>query len=256
MPDKLPITLQMYTVRDDAARDFAATAETIAKIGYVGVELAGYGSAKTAEAAKQILDTNGLMVAGMHVGLDLLETDLPKVIQDAVMLGAEFVVCPYLVEDRRKSVDDYRRLGSILNGIGARLRDSELQLCYHNHAFEFDKFGGDVYGFDALFAEADPELVKVEMDTFWVKKAGEDPAAYLRKYPGRVPIVHLKDMTAGENPTFAEVGEGIIDYPPLFEAAQVAGTLYYVVEQDRCENHPPLESVRISFENLKKMGMA
>ena len=256
MPDKLPITLQMYTVRDDAARDFAATAETLAQIGYAGVELAGYGSAKTAEAVRSILDDNGLMVAGMHVSLDVLENDLSKAIEEALMVGSEFISCPFLGADRRQSLDDYKRLGAILNDIGARLKESEIQLCYHNHDFEFEKFGGDVSGFDALFAAADKELVKVEMDTYWVKRAGEDPAAYLRKYAGRVPLVHLKDMTPGENPTFAEVGEGIIDYPSLFEAAKVGGALYYVVEQDRCEKHAPLESVRISFENLKKMGMA
>lgn len=253
MTEPLPIALQLYTVRDDAARDFAATIASVAKIGYAAVELAGYGSVKSAGPAKHILDDNGLIVAGQHVALDALETDLSRVIEDAQTLGTEFVVVPYLPAERRLSLDGYRQLASLLEEYGSTLRDAGLQLAYHNHDFEFQKFGGDIYGYDAFFGAADPELVKVEMDTFWVKKAGEDPAAYMRKYAGRVPLVHLKDMTPeGE---FAEVGEGTMDYPAIFSAASVAGTQFYIVEQDRCDKHAPLESARISFDNLRKLGV-
>ena len=253
MPSLIPISLQMYTVRDDAARDFAATIAEVARIGYAAVELAGYGSAETAAVARQILDDHGLIASGAHVGLEVLESDLPAAIEAANTLGAEFVIVPYLAGERRASLDAYRQTGVQLDEIGGKLKDAGLTLCYHNHDFEFNKFDGNEYGYDALFAAADPANLKVEMDSFWVKKAGEDPAAYLEHYAGRVPLVHLKDMTPDGN--FAEVGEGTMDFPAIFAAAPTAGIQFYVVEQDRCDNHAPLESIRISFENLKKMGM-
>ena len=252
---RLPITLQMYTVREDAARDFAQTIETVAQIGYAGVELAGYGSAKSAAEARRILDDNGLIAVGAHVALDTLEGNLPQAIEDAQALGNEYITCPFLNADRRGSIAGYSQLGMILNEIGAKIKDAGLQLCYHNHDFEFETFGGETTGFDALYAASDPDLVQIELDVFWVKRAGLNPVDIMHKYRGRVPFLHIKDMTAGDKPTFAEVGEGITDFAPIFAAAPDAGTLFYVVEQDQCVNHAPLESVRISFENLKKMGM-
>ena len=182
-----------------------------------------------------------------------METDLNKVIEEAQLMGYEYVSVPYLADNRRETVDAYRALGEELNTIGQTLKDAGIQLCYHNHDFEFNKFGGDTYGFDALFASAKPDLLMVEMDTFWVKKAGESPAEYVRKYKNRVPLVHLKDMTIDGK--FAEVGEGTIDYNELLPACEESGVRFYIVEQDKTFNHEPLESVRISFENLKKIGV-
>ena len=252
MSNTIPVALQMYTVREEADKDFAGTVQQVAAIGYYGVELAGY-AGHTAAEVKQILEDNNLKVVGGHVGIDAMQGDPDKVIAEYTAFGAKYVTVPYIGEEWRGSLDDYQRLGATLAEIGAKLQPAGLTLCYHNHAFEFDKFGGDTYGFDAIFAAADPSLLKVEMDTFWVKKGGEDPAAYLRKYANRVPLVHLKDMS--EDGDFAPVGEGNIDYPSLFAAAEeAAGTEYYIVEQDSCKTAPPLESIAISFANLKKWG--
>jgi len=252
MPDKLPVTLQMYTLRDDASRDFAGTIKKVAEIGYAGVELAGY-AGHTAAEVKKILDDNGLTAVGGHIGYDRIANELAAVIDETKVLGAKYVIVPWIGDEWRKSLDDYKRLGAALAGQGAKLKSAGLTLCYHNHAFEFEKFGGDTYGYDALFAAAGPD-VKVEMDTFWVKKGGEDPAAYLRKYAGRVPLVHIKDMSADGD--FAPVGEGVIDYVSLFAAAEASGAEYYVVEQDVCKTATPIESVTISFRNLQKWGKA
>lgn len=255
MSTKLPVALQLYTVRDEAARDFAGTIKAVAEIGYAGVEVAGYGSL-TAGEVKRILDDNGLFVAGIHTGLEAMENDLGSVIESAVTLGSEFVVCPYIADNRRATLDDYRQVGASLDRIGGELKSADLQLAYHNHAFEFDRFGGEAYAYDVLMEVTDPERVQIEMDTFWVQKGGEDPAAYLRKYASRVPLIHLKDMTAAPENDFAEVGEGIMDFDAIFDAALTAGGRYYIVEQDRCKNHAPLESAAISLRNLQKMGMA
>ena len=251
MPD-LPIALQMYTVRDDAARDFAGTLRRVAEIGYRSVELAGYGDLTAAELRK-VLDDLGLRVAGSHAGIDALETSLERVIEDNRVLGNQYVVCPYLPAERRQDASAYREVANALTEIGARLKQAGLQFAYHNHDFEFQWFDG-ASGYDIMMESSDPDLVQIELDTFWVKRAGQDPAAYLRKYAGRVPLIHLKDMTEGPNPTFAEVGEGTMDFQAIFAEAETAGAQFYVVEQDVCQR-PPLESVRISFENLRRMGM-
>lgn len=251
MADKLPIALQMYTLRDDAARDLAGTLAKVAEIGYYGVELAGYAGHSVADV-KKLLDDNGLKAVGGHTAYDQVAKNTAQVVDDYKTLGAKYVVVPWIGEDMRKTLEDYKRLGAALDELGAKLKADGLTLCYHNHAFEFEKFGGDEYGYDVLFGSARPDNLQVEMDTFWVKKGGEEPAAYLNKYNGRVPLVHLKDMTPEGD--FAPVGEGTIDYPSLFAAAEAAGAQYYVVEQDQCKTATPIESVTISFRNLQKMG--
>jgi sugar phosphate isomerase/epimerase len=248
---KIPVALQMYTLRDVAANDFAGTFKKVADLGYAGVELAGTGGLSAAEL-KKLLDGLGLQIAGNHVGLQLLESDLNAALDYNAEIGNKNVVCPYLPEERRKSADDYKTLAALLNKVGATCKERGMQLCYHNHAFEFDKFEGQA-GLDILFENTDPDLVKAELDTYWVKYGGEDPAAYIRKYSGRVPLVHLKDMTNDEKRTFAEVGEGTMDFNAIFEASEEAGVEWYIVEQDSCQR-PSLESVEISLRNLKSMG--
>ena len=253
MPKKLPVTLQMYTVRDDAARDLAGTIAEVARIGYAGVEIAGYAGA-TAEQYKALLDANGLRAIGTHVGFDQLKTDAARVIDEAKLFGYRHVTVPYIGAPYNASVDGLRRLGAELADAAGAFADAGLVLCYHNHAFEFERKEGDVVGFDALF-DAAAGKVQVELDTFWVKKGGYDPAAYLRKYAGRVPLVHLKDMS--EDGEFRPVGTGTIDYVgSLLPAAEDAGAEFYIVEQDSCATATPLESIAISYNNLKAWGVA
>lgn len=248
---QIPIALQMYTVRDDAANDFAGTLKKVADTGYVGVELAGTGG-MTASALKALLHDLGLQVAGSHVSLQILEGGLASALDYNAELGNPRIVCPWLPVERRGSADGYRALGGILTGIGAKCRERGMELSYHNHDFEFQTFNGQT-GYDILFGASDPELVKVELDTFWVEKAGFSSAQFLRKYSGRVSLIHLKDMTADDQQTFAEVGEGTMDWPAIFEAGDACGAEWYIVEQDKCAR-PPLESIRISLENLRRMG--
>jgi sugar phosphate isomerase/epimerase len=246
----IPIALQMYTVRDDAAKDFVGVLRQVAEIGYAGVELAGNGGLSASEL-KSLLGDLGLKVAGSHVGLAQLEGDLSEALDYNYELGNRYVVCPWLPEDRR-SAEGYRALAQTLNTAGADCKERGMQLCYHNHAFELERFGGET-GLDILFGVADPELVKVELDTYWVEKGGESAAEFVRKYAGRVPLVHLKDMTKDESQTFAEVGEGSMDFGAIFSASEAAGVEWYIVEQDTCRR-PPLESIRISFATRRRRG--
>ncbi len=250
---RFPIAVQMYTLRDEAASDFRGTLEKVARMGYDGVEFAGFGGLE-AEVLKGLLEGLGLRCAGAHEGMDRLEQSLDEVIAFHQRLGSRYVVVPWLGEDRWGGPEGWPGVGRMLAALGARLREAGLQLCYHNHSFEFQRFDGE-YGLDLLYSSAPAEALQAELDTYWVKHGGEDPVAYIERYAGRVPLVHLKDMAPGEDRAFAEVGEGILDIPAIFEAADRAGTEWIIVEQDVCQR-PPLESVRLSLENLRKMGLA
>jgi len=253
MMAQIPIALQLYTLRNETARDFVGTLREVAKIGYAGVEFAGTGGLRPAELKSLLTDLN-LRVAGNHTGLDALEGNLNAALDDTQAIGCEFVVCPYLPEERRQNADGYRALAEVLNRAGAACKRRGLQLCYHNHAFEFQRFDGQ-YALDILYSATDPDLVKGELDTYWIQLGGVDPAGYIRQYAGRCPLIHLKDMAADAQRSFAEVGAGTMDWPAIFAAAEEGGARWYIVEQDTCPG-PPLQSVTTSLQNLRKMGKA
>lgn len=248
----VPVALQLYTVREDAARDFVGTLEQVAAIGYVGVELAGYGPL-TAEMLRAKLDALGMVVAGSHIALARMETALPAVIRECHILGCPTLVCPFLPPERR-TASAYRDVAASLNRIGAAAHAEGLGLCYHNHAFEFETTIDGLTAYDWLAAQTDPAIVQLEVDAFWAEKAGRDPAALLATYAGRVPLVHLKDMTADAAQTFAPVGTGSVDFAPIFAAAERGGVRWYIVEQDRAEGSA-IDAARTSFANLKQMGI-
>jgi sugar phosphate isomerase/epimerase len=248
-----PIAVQMYTLRDAVQSDIVGTLRAVAELGYGAVELHTLGGLSAADLRTE-LDTLGLKVAGMHIALDRLEQQLEAEIDALKTLGGEYVVCPFLMPDRRSSADAYRSLADSFNHIGRTCQEHGLRFAYHNHAFEFERFG-DQTGFDILFGETDPSLVLSELDVYWVAYAGEDPIATLRKYAGRVPLVHLKDMTPGPDRTFAEVGHGTLDFPAILAAADEAGAEWLIVEQDVCQR-PPLESVGMSLSYLRSIGRA
>jgi sugar phosphate isomerase/epimerase len=248
----IPIALQLYTLRDNTAKDFIGTLKEVASIGYRAVELAGMGSL-SAKELKTTLDDLGLKVAGSHISIDVMERDLARVFEDNHTLGNDCLIIPWLAESRRKTAQDWINFAHTTNDLGRKAKAEGFQLVYHNHNFEFETFDGKT-GFDLLFGSSDPDLVQSELDVYWARYAGHDPAAIIRQYVGRIPLVHLKDMSKGTPPTFAEIGEGIIDFEPIFRASEASGVKWYVVEQDSSQR-PPLESVAISWRNLtQKLG--
>jgi len=250
---KIPVALQMYTLRNESAKDFVGTLKKVAEVGYAGVELAGYGSLSASDLRK-LLDDLGLKRAGSHVGMNDLQKDLDRVTEFNLEIGNHYIVYPSLPKEMRNDEKGFREAAKLLNSIGEKCSKQGLGFCYHNHNFEFQKFGGK-YALDILYEAADPKFVQAEVDVYWAKHAGVDPADYIRRYPGRCPFIHLKDMAGDADRSFAEVGEGIIDFDAIFKASQAVGTKWYVVEQDLCKR-PPLESVRISLENLRAKGIA
>ena len=253
MPDMRCDVLQLYTVRDMTARDFAGTIKKVAGIGYKAVETAGYGNLKTAKEAKKALDDAGLKAVSGHFAIDLLENKLDQVLEDAQALGIDLVVCPFLPEDRRKDAAGYQAVAKALDKAGLALHQYGVMLGYHNHNFEFQDFGGK-NGLDIIFENTQPHVLCAEVDVYWVKFAGLDPVTYVNKLGDRVRALHLKDMLEGPEKRFAPVGTGIIDFKSVLAAAEKHGVRYGIVEQDRTYDKATIDSIRTSLENLKKMG--
>lgn len=236
----------MWSVREDMKRDFAATVTEVGRIGYSGVELAGYGNLD-AKGAKAALDSAGLAVAGMHVGIAALRADPEKVIADALLFGTRHIVVPYWSPDQFVSIAAVEKIAEELNHVGGKLRASGLQLSYHNHAGELKLFEGRPV-FDWMLGAAEPRNLTAEVDVYWVKVGGYSPEKFLRDQGARVKLVHLKDET--------ELGGGPVDFPPIFAAVEAIGSVeWYIVEQEKY-NHAPLASVRLCFEQLKRWGKA
>ena len=248
---KIPVALQVYTVRDQIEKDLVGTYKKIAEIGYTAVEIGAQGGPPPAEM-KALFDDCGFECAGVHFSIEALEADANAAADFALGAGTRFVTCSYMPEERRQDAAGWKACAEKLTEIGAALHKQGVTFSYHNHSFEFQKFDGE-YGLDILYGNSCPACLKAQIDTYWVQHGGESPAAYIKKYSGRVPLVHIKDMTAGENPTFTEIGNGILDWPAILAAAEAAGTEWLIVEQDVCAG-PSLESAKISYENLVAMG--
>lgn len=247
----IPVAVQMYTLREANEQDFAGTIRKVAEIGYAGVEFAGfYGLA--ANEVKALLDETGLKAAGSHVSIDLLENDFEQVVATHETIQCNRIICPFFPPEQLKSAEDYKSLASRLNVIGQKLVEKGFTFGYHNHAFELDMFDGKS-GLEIIFAETNPEFVKVELDIYWVKRGGHDPAEWIKKYEGRLNLVHLKDMTTDDEQFFAELGTGGIDLKSVIEQSKKSGVEWFIVEQDQ-SRRSALESVEISFNYLKEQG--
>ncbi len=246
--------VQLYTVRDNMAKDPIGTLKKVAEIGYTDVELAGYYERKfygmPPIAFKRLLNELGLTTNSGHVGPDRLREDWEATVADAAILGQKYLVIPWLPESERKTIDQYKRLAEALNRGGEVAKKAGIQLAYHNHDFEFITLDGQV-PYDLLLQACDPKLLKMELDLYWIIKAGKDPLAYFNQHAGRFHLWHVKDMDDTSDRFFTEVGNGTIDWSAIFKAARKAGMKHFYVEQDVCKNHAPLESIAISYKYLQ-----
>jgi sugar phosphate isomerase/epimerase len=258
-PYDRPIGLQLYTLREQLPKDVPGTLKKVAEIGYKEVEIYDlYG--KTAKEFAQLLKDNGLTPPSGHYETKHLKENWQKSIDDAKELGLKYMVHAILDHRERTTFDEYKQLVDLFSKAAEQTHKAGIQFCYHNHNFEFRKFG-DTTAYDFLLKQLDPKLVQYEMDCFWVTHAGHDPVAYFQKYPGRFPLLHIKDLEDKPASTlrlddrmglFAEVGHGTIDYRRIFKAAPQGGMKHFFVEQDFCER-PPLESIKMSYDYLHRL---
>lgn len=246
---KFPIGLQPYTLREELDKDYFGSFQRVADIGYQGVEVGMPPEGITVSKMKEKLSEMGLKVLSCHAGFDQLINDLPSVTNFINELNGDYIVLSHRFDTK----EDVLKSAEQFNKIGEQCKEQGIQFLYHNHDWEFVKFDGE-YALDLLLQETDAELVKMELDTYWVQKGGEDPAEYLRKLNNRCPLLHVKDMEKGEEQFFAEVGEGILDFQEIIQVAEEIGTEWLVVEQDLCRR-PVFECIETSYRNLKNMGV-
>ena len=194
MNQQFPVGLQLYTVRDHLSRDYRGTLARIAEMGYRHIEMGGFGPFGVGEW-NEVLRQYGLSVCANHIQIEMLEESFSHIAEFNEAIGNRRLVCPYLREERRSDLADYRRTAGTLNSLGRLCRDRGFEFYYHNHAFEFTDLGGTC-GFEVLTAETDPELVQFELDTYWVAFGGQDPADWIARLKGRCGVLHLKDMDA------------------------------------------------------------
>ena len=258
------VGLQLYTVRDLMQQTPADTIAKVAKIGFNSVEGATYTGSQNfygmnPAAFAVLLKDNGLIMPSCHYRLGEEKTngeivkgtmlhEWDKAVDDAAAVGVKYMVCAYLSPAERGELDHYKYVADQLNIAGEKCKKAGIQLCYHNHDFEFTK-NNNTYPMDILFG-ADEDLVKFEMDLYWVAKAGMDPIALFNQHPGRFPLMHLKDMDKTEQHSFTEVGNGSIDFKTILKHQKKAGLKYFFVEQDKCSGSP-LDSIKQSYDYIK-----
>jgi sugar phosphate isomerase/epimerase len=240
--------LQLFTVRDLLAADLDGTLAAIAEIGYRTVELAGLAGA-SARAMRASLQRHALQSPSMHASYDRLARELDAVVREAHTLGAEFLVCPSIDAEARATRDDWRRVCQSLGRIAREVRGQGLSLAYHNHDFEFAPLADGTIPFDLMMRETDPGEVRLELDAYWLAKAGRDPVRCLKDNQGRVLLVHLKDLAA--DGSTVELGAGVLDFEQVIRSALLVGVRHLFVEQDSSPD--PLASVRTSFRFLKRL---
>lgn len=240
------VGLQLYTVRDAMGKDPDGTLAAVAAAGYHLVETAGmYG--RSAGDLRALFDKHGIRTTSGHYALAELEANPETVFTTAKTLGQEYVTVPWL-DPAQRTVETFGSLPARLNKLGEQARAVGLKIAYHNHDFEFQKFGGSTTVMERLLANTDPALVSFELDGYWAFKAGLAPAELVARYPGRFVMLHLKDSTAAPEKAFADVGKGVIDMRRFIAAAQRNGLRYAFVERDVAPD--PLASIRASHDYL------
>ena len=245
----LPFAVQLYTVRDYMEKDPAHTLKRVRTAGYQFVEVAGtYGM--NASAFEALLHKSRLTAISIHTGYNEVINAPDRVIAEGKALNVKFAVIGGIDSALTPDKAGWTACGQALNEVGKTFKDNGIQLCYHNHAHEFERIG-DEYPYDILFNAATPENLQAEIDVFWVAYAGLDPAKMIAKYADRCPLLHMKDMLDKRSKTFAEVGSGILEWRKIIDAAMLAGVQWYIVEQDVCARDS-LTSIQTSAEFMAR----
>lgn len=242
---------QLYTLHGmlKTPEEIAKTLPKVREIGYEVVQVSGVGPIEPAELRK-ILDGCGLSCCATHEPTDKILHETDQVIEKLKIIGAPTTGIGS-VGPEYYSEEGYKRLAAEASEAGRKMKEAGITLMYHNHSFEFQKYGGKT-GLAILFDESDPRYLQAEPDTYWIQHGGASPAAWCRKLKGRIPVIHLKDMAivAGQQ-TIAEIGAGNIDFKEIRDICDEGGTQWYVVEQDTCPGSP-LDSLKQSYDYIKE----
>lgn len=255
------VGIQLWTVRDIIEKDPAGVLALIAKAGYTNVEPYGFSKehqywGTPTKDIKKILDDNGMISSSGHYGFnsyfDSGDTkDLYACIEACHILKSDFLTIPSLDDSAKKDAETCKKTAETMNKVGELCRKEGLKLAYHNHNTEFKPFG-DTYGYEIFLKETDPKLVHFEMDLYWLVRAGKKPADLFKEFPGRFPMWHVKDMDKQNPDNNTEIGNGSIDFVPIFEASKESGMQHFFLEQE--DNYKPdiAGSIKTSYDFIVK----
>ena len=273
---KFKVGIQLYSLRDAMEKDMDSTLKTVKEMGYDYVEFAGY-FGKSAEEVKAILDKYGLEAVSVHQAIGLFEEEGQKAVDYIKTLGVKYCAIPWYNVD--EFISNWDATMDKFKNVSKLLGDNDIKLMYHNHDFEFNKINGE-YILDRLYATLPEGVIMPQLDTCWVHYAGVNPSEYIRKYSGRIEVLHLKDFVCeklGGGPVYAlidedgnemdkgnqedngfklvPVGSGIQDWTSILAAAEDAGVEYVIVEQDESKDRDPLDAAKMSREYLRTLGL-
>jgi sugar phosphate isomerase/epimerase len=257
------VGIQLYTVRDAMTADALGTLKKLSNLGYKNLELANYSNGKfygfAPKEFNKIVTDLGMVNLSSHTQVEaagITVDNAKKMADDHAELGVKYCVQPWVnepdrnIESYKKMTGDWNKVGKIMKGVG-------IQFGYHNHNFEFKSINGIVPYYDIYMKELDSDLVTMEIDLFWVSKAGQDPIEMFKKYPGRFQLFHLKDMHTKQAPFYdvikddvCEVGAGVIDFKAIIAAKDIAGMKHFFVEDDNQGNGKTFETLETSINNI------
>ena len=251
---KKPVAVQLWTLREQIAEDLAGTLARVAEIGYSGVEL-WFPVYPPVDELRAVLHTTGLQPVGAHIPYLDLREDFDRVADYHYALGNGDLVIPVVPADLRRGEADWKERVAEIEAIARRCREAGFRFSYHNHGMELEEVVDGATVHDTIFSAVPPDLLKAEIDTYFFAAAGLDPAAAIRRFAGRVPLLHLKDRAVPPAQGTVEIGQGTIDWDGVLAAAAEANVEWFIVEQN-CLQHSPLDSIRMSLEFLRARGAA
>jgi sugar phosphate isomerase/epimerase len=253
--------IQLYTLREVIFKDPKDVIKKVAAAGYGEVELFGlsddnkfYGL--SLKDFKQLLKDNNLKTPSGHyfptkfLFEDGNGDDVKRNCEAAKTMGNKYFIIPWMFEEKRKTIDDYKRFVTRLNKAGEMAKEAGLQLAYHNHDFEFIDFNGQT-GYDIILNEGDKDLIKLQLDLYWVVKAGHNPVDLFKKQPGRFHLWHVKDMLKTDSAKNTEVGSGQLDFKTIFANGKLSGIKHYMVEQENTYMPDIFTSITTSCKYVK-----
>lgn len=257
------VGIQLYTIRDAMTADPKGSLKKVSDLGFKFLELASYSDGKfygfAPKEFKKIVKDLGMKIISSHTKVEaegITVENAKKMADDHAELGVKYCVQPW-VNDEDRTIEKYKKMVGDWNEVGKIMKSVGIQFGYHNHNFEFANIDGIVPYFDIYMKELDADLVKMELDLYWTTKAGQDPVEIFKKYPGRFPLFHMKDMSTKQDPYFTiikdditSVGAGVIDFKRILAAKEIAGMKYMFVEDDNQGNGKPFEGIGLSINNL------
>jgi sugar phosphate isomerase/epimerase len=251
------VGVQLYTVRNEIGKDALGTLKKVASMGFGEVENFGYNGkffGMSANEYKSVLSDLGMTApSGHYMYGNFGNKQIPgtllhgweKAVEDAAAIGQQYMVIAYLMPEERGDGDTYKKIAANLSKAAETCKKAGIQLCYHNHDFEFEAQQG-ILPFDILTAETDKDMVKIELDLYWAVRANQNPIDLFKKHKGRIALWHVKDMDNTDKKNFTEVGNGIIDFGTIFSQAKTSGMKHFFVEQDVCPGSP-FDSIKQSI---------